>query len=328
MKALIRTSFITLVVSLWPSWNLCSQEPSQKDEALKRIFKLRDQWFEKGEIPEIAKMDQDVVYGMYSGLALLMDVYYPHQPNGHGIIQISGSGWTRPLGYDATQLKHSPHVPNEARSLLAAGYTVFAINHRAAPRFQYPAQVADVQRAVRFVRHHAVRYKIRPDRIGAIGGSSGGHLVSMLGVLNGDENRMDQDAINLESGKVQCVIAVEAPSDFIEWDGGEHFLGVRYKERITAKSMENRLAIEASPVTHVSRDDPPILLVHGDADEDVPFRLSELFYQRLTEASVTSRLIRVPGGTHAFQFFDKRPKDLDEIYIGWFDQHLRGVREE
>ena len=99
----------------------------------------------------------------------------------------SGSGWTRPLGYDAQILNHQGHVKSDCEPVLAAGYTVFALNHRATHDFTYPAQVEDVQRAVRFIRFHANRYGINPDKIGAIGGSSGGHLVSMLGVLNGNE---------------------------------------------------------------------------------------------------------------------------------------------
>ena len=95
-----------------------------------------------------ARVEQNVVYGMYSGLALLMDVHHPAEPNGVGVILIWGSGWHGPTTYDARQLKRRS-VP---KIFLDVGYTVFAINHRNAPRFRYPAAVEDVQRAVRFVR--------------------------------------------------------------------------------------------------------------------------------------------------------------------------------
>jgi len=273
----------------------------------------------------VATIDRNVIYGMYSGLALLMDVYHPHKSNGYAIVQISGSGFTRQLRYDARPLNRNPHVANEAYPLLDAGYTVFSLNHRAAPRFQFPDQVADVQRAVRFIRFHADEYGIKPEKIGAIGGSSGGHLVSMLGVLNGDENRPDNDPVNMENAKVQCVIAAEAPSDFLADDGGEHFLGVRFKERRIPGTQEHEIAVKASPVTYISKDDPPILLVHGEEDEGVPFRLSQLFHERLVKASVTTRLIPVPGAGHGFQFFDKRPKDLNQTYVDWMNLHLRGL---
>ncbi len=116
-----------------------------------------------------ARVDRNVVYGMYSGLALLMDVHYPAEPNGYGLIWIGGSGWHAPTRYDARQLKERA-VP---QMFLDAGYTVFMINHRAAPRFRYPAAVEDAQRAVRFVRHNAERYGIDPDQLGAWSGEAG-----------------------------------------------------------------------------------------------------------------------------------------------------------
>ncbi len=115
------------------------------------------------------RVERNVVFGMYSGLALLMDVYYPENPNGYGIVFISGSGWTRELSLDATPLKESGQEDVYAVPLAAAGYTVFGINHRASPRFRHPAHLEDAQRAVLFVRHHAVRFGIVSSRIGAMG---------------------------------------------------------------------------------------------------------------------------------------------------------------
>src|SRR5687768_7643375 len=128
-----------------------------------------------------SRVDRNVVYGMYSGLALLMDVYRPAQSNGIAIVAVQGSGWYSPMRYDALQLKASREVTTHAQRFAAAGYTVFAINHRQAPRFRYPAPIEDVQRAVRFVRFHAAEYGVTPDRIGAWGSSSGGHMVELLG---------------------------------------------------------------------------------------------------------------------------------------------------
>ena len=118
------------------------------------------------------RVEANVVYGMYSGTALLMDVYQPAQPNGYGIVYVSGSGWTAPLAYDAPPIKSNGQSQQYSKALAAAGYTVFSVNHRAVPRFRYPAPVEDVQRAVRFVRHQAKRFGIAADRVGAAGGSS------------------------------------------------------------------------------------------------------------------------------------------------------------
>ena len=165
--------------------------------------------------PELSavKVDRNVVFGMYSGLALIMDVYYPEKPNGYAIIHVAGSGWTRRLSLDASMLNHMRHVKLEGEMFVEAGYTIFSVNHRAVPRFIYPAAVEDVQRAVRFIRYHAEKYGINPDKIGAVGGSSGGHLVCMLSVLDGNEILTDDTPINRMSAKVQCVVARAAPTN-------------------------------------------------------------------------------------------------------------------
>src|SRR5262245_5790094 len=158
-------------------------------------------------------VERNVIYGMYSGLALLMDVFHPEKSNGHGIVYINGSGWHSPMAYGAAPLKDVPLGVSWCEALQAGGYIVFAINHRQAPRFRYPAAIEDAQRAVRFVRHHSGRFGIGAARIGAAGGSSGGHLVSLLGTLTGEGDRDDQDPINRESARVQCVVARAAPVD-------------------------------------------------------------------------------------------------------------------
>ena len=107
------------------------------------------------------------------------------QPNGIAIVAIQGSGWYSPIRYDAAALTAHPEVIRHAERFAAAGYTVFAINHRQAPRFRYPAPIEDAQRAVRFVRFHASDYGITSDRMGAWGSPSGGHLVELLGTMDG-----------------------------------------------------------------------------------------------------------------------------------------------
>jgi hypothetical protein len=107
------------------------------------------------------RVESNVVYGMYSGLALLMDVYKPAAQNGLGIVIVNGSGWYRDLGYDAPVLKQSPEFCAAREKLLGAGYTVFVVTHRASPRFHIPEIVQDVQRATRFIRANAARWHPR-----------------------------------------------------------------------------------------------------------------------------------------------------------------------
>ena len=150
-------------------------------------------------------VERNVIYGMYSGFALLMDVHRPVKSNGYGIVFVAGSGWQAPLDYGATPLKET-QVPLWGPALVAAGYTVFAVNHRAAPRFHYPAAVEDVQRAVRFIRHHAKVYGIDPDRLGGLGGSSGGHLVGLVSTLGAPGIAGDPDPVNREPATLQTVV--------------------------------------------------------------------------------------------------------------------------
>ena len=263
------------------------------------------------------RVDRDVVYGMYSGLALLMDVHYPAEPNGYGLIWISGSGWSAPTGYDAWQLKNLPLRSGRyavRQFFLDAGYTVFTINHRAAPRFRYPAAVEDAQRAVRFVRHHAERYRIDPTRLGGYGNSSGGHLVSMLGTMDGNGDPDDPDPVNRASAKLQAVAVRAAPTQLAEL--GES-LGVEYLVSfLGAPPGDDATSREASPITYVTPDDPPLLLIHGDADQVVPFAQSPVMLAALEAKGVEARLIRIPGGDHGANDWPEAAR--------WLNRHLLG----
>jgi acetyl esterase/lipase len=269
-----------------------------------------------------ARVESNVVYGMYSGLALLMDVHHPERPKGLGVIFVSGSGWHAPLAMNAPQLKMGSAVENYAAALTKAGFTVFAVNHRAAPRFHYPAPVDDVQRAVRFVRYHAKDYGIDPARIGAAGGSSGGHLVEMLGVLDGQGDDADPDPVNRVSAKVQCVVARAAPADLTRMartlTAGTIASFMGKIPASDAKAYQN-----ASPIQHVSAATVPMLLIHGDKDETVPFEQSELMQKALQEAGVQTMLLVIPGGAHGPTFGNvKNPPDYLGEMVRWFESHL------
>jgi len=227
------------------------------------------------------QVERNVVYGMYSGLGLLMDVYKPEKPNGYGIVFISGSGWTRELSLDATMLSASGQEIIYAVPLAKAGYTVFNVNHRAAPRFRYPAPVEDVQRAVRFIRHNAEKFGIDPHRIGGMGGSSGAHLISMLATMDGKGDPNDPSAINRESARLQVAVTRAAPLD-LRGNAAAPLFG--FRERAARPgTVEEKLLKEASPITYVTSDDAPFLLVHGDADPVVPYEYSVKMHAALKE---------------------------------------------
>lgn len=278
------------------------------------------------------RVETNIIYGMYSGLALLMDVHYPVNPNGYGIVFIATNRFHSPLHHDAEPTKQRADRPIlGAEELLAGGYTLFSINYRTAPRFRYPAPLEDAQRAIRYIRHHASRFGIDPDRIGAWGSGSGGYLASLLGVLDGGGNPQDLSPVNHESARVQTVAVFWPTTDFTELAAGDEgdktymvaFLGMRTAGN--PQSEEALLYAEASPISYVSSDDPPVLLVHGDEDLIAPFNQSERFHDALVSAGVPASLIRMPGAGHGTQI--TTGVHPTEFYLGptveWFDRHLR-----
>jgi acetyl esterase/lipase len=290
--------------------------------------------------PASETIDRNVIYGMYSGLALLMDVYRPTKPNGAGIVAIQGSGWYQPMRYDATPLSARTEVVGYARNLSQAGYTVFVINHRSTPRFRFPAPFEDAQRAVRFVRAHAADFHLEPTRIGAFGTSSGGHLAELLGTVDAPGVPDSEDPVERQSGKVRAVVTLFAPSDLrtLLSESGRMahvvLMGFEYvdpaKRRpgsVRADEFENGEYVKASPVANVTADDAPTLLLHGDADDVVPISQSVSMETALRTAGVPVKFIRVPGGRHGadFQFAKDDPRLPDQHGEArrWFDRYLK-----
>jgi len=271
--------------------------------------------------------EQNIVFGTHSGLALLMDIYKPRSPNGYGIVVIPGSGWHTGLGYDANLLKQSREFALYMQKLTAAGYTLFVATHRAAPRFKFPAAVEDAHRAVRFVRNNAARYGIDKDRIGALGGSSGGHLVSMLGTMDGKPPAGDsKDPVEHQSSKVQCVVALYPVTDPAKVETVNGLQAITSFMGAPARFDQKRFR-DAAPVTYVSADDPPFLLIHGDADRTVPYNQSEIMEAALKAAGVTVKLVRVPGGDHGSNFpGNTQQMDWPQMTLDWFETHLKARR--
>jgi acetyl esterase/lipase len=267
--------------------------------------------------------ESNVVFGTYSGLALLMDVYKPASPNGYGIVVIPGNGWHSGLSYSANLLKQSKELSLYLQKLNTAGYTTFVVTHRTAPRFHFPDAVEDVQRAVRYIRQNAASYGIDKDRIGALGGSSGGYLVSMLGTLDGKGNSESQDPVEQQSSKVQCVIALYPVTDPAKVDTPNGLQTVTSFLGAPAWLDPKRFR-DAAPLSYVTADDPPFLLIHGDADEVVPYTQSEAMEAALKKVGVSVKLVRVAGGNHGSGFRGSTQKmDRPGMSVEWFDTYLK-----
>ncbi len=278
--------------------------------------------------PKITRT-QDVIYGRKPGLALTMDVFKPAKPNGAGVVLVVSGGW-----FSA----HEAIRPEFCGPVLDRGYTVFAVVHGSQPKYAIPEILTDMHRAVRYIRHHAKDYGVDPNRIGIMGGSAGGHLSLMQGTAGSAGNADSPDPVERESSRVQAVACFFPPTDFLNYGKpGENALGRGIlknfrgafdfeawdEETHRLAEIEDEAKIleigkQISPVTHVSEDDPPTLIAHGDADELVPIQQAEIIIERLKDARVETKLITKPGAAHGWA---DMPADMEK-FADWFDVHL------
>jgi len=259
---------------------------------------------------------KNVVYGMHCGLALLMDVYEPAESNGHALLYIAGSGWHWPTDYGAGGIKDavaSGALGGGGDEFAGVGFTVFVINHRQAPLFRYPAAVEDARRAVRYIRHHGHEYGVTEEALAAFGISSGGHLVLMLALGDGMGYPDSADEVERHSSKIDVVATFAAPTDLTTKDW-EEMIGADYKTSFIGSphdGLSGGAHTEASPITHVDREDPPVLLLHGDADQLVPVSQARTLAASLREHQVEVEYVEIPGGRHDFDaVLNHDPKEL------------------
>jgi acetyl esterase/lipase len=171
-----------------------------------------------------------------------------------------------------------------------------SINYRlAAPAAIWPAQIQDCKAALRWLRAHAQQYGYDPNRIGVIGESAGGHLVAMLGVTNGDKTFDVGENLN-ESSDVTCVVDLFGIADFTQ---PMPALATNVKALLGGPAQERpELARSASPINYVHGDEPPMLVVHGTADQLVPYIQAELLVGAMDKAGAPYYLHTVVGGGH------------------------------
>jgi acetyl esterase/lipase len=277
--------------------------------------------------PAPVRIEHNVIYGMYSGAALLLDMYQPAQPNGFGVVFIAGSGFQASPDYGARPIKET-QIELWGPPLTAAGYTVFSINHRGAPRFHFPDAIEDVQRAVRFVRAHSRDYGIDPAHVGGLGGSSGGNLVALAAMRAAPGIAEDPDPVNREAATLQAIVLRAAVTDLrVPASAQSAAFIVSYMETPPGDSAQSMaLYGAASPVTLIGAHAPPTLLIHGDADKVVPFEQSVAMQTALRAAGVPARLVTVPRGEHGADFGGGTHPDWPNYYaetVAWFDKYLR-----
>jgi acetyl esterase/lipase len=261
---------------------------------------------------------RDVIYTKHDGVALTMDVFKPAQPNGAGIIKIVSGGWK------------SNHKGISDGGWPKAGYTTFVVVHGTQPRFQVEEIVADLNRAVRFVRANAASYGVDPQKLGVTGSSAGGHLSLMLATRGGPGDAKAADPIDRESSAVNAVACFYPPTDYLNWfEPGDNAVGIGKLEAYAAAfgpkaaTPEGREALgrELSSIYWVHKEQPPIFIVHGDADPQVSITQSERFLKRCHEVGTVCELVIRQGAGHGG--WQEMPQDTERM-VEWFDLQLLG----
>ena len=273
---------------------------------------------------------EDVIYGRKDGMALTLDVITPkNKANGAAVVWVISGGFFS---------SHEAINPGFVVELLNRGYTVFAVVHGSQPRYTIPDAIADMNRSVRYIRCHAKDFKIDPQRIGITGGSAGGHLSLMIGNGGTMGNPKAADPVERASSRVQAVACFFPPTDFLNY-GKEGVVAMgtgvlsgfkapfdfreldpKTRAYVLIDDPARRLEIgrQISPLTHVSKDSAPTLIVHGDADALVPIQQSERIMARFKEAGVPAQLVVKHGAGHGWLTISL---DMPTI-ADWFDKYL------
>lgn len=258
--------------------------------------------------PEL-EITSDVVYGHKHGMALTYDVLRPAgERNGIGLLFMVSGGWV-------SKWSEPRQTAEFVKPLLDAGYTILAVRHGSSPKYVIPEIERDVKLALEHIHQHAPEYAIDRQRLGVFGFSAGGHLSLLLGT------QTNHDASD-HAPRVAAVTAVFPPTDLAPYVEP----GNPLRETFPALQFDPKLAERYSPLKHVTPDDAPALLVHGDKDELVPLWHSEKLYEAMERAEVPHRLLVIEGAAHGFD--QQGNQRMHTAMIEWFDQHLQPSDEE
>lgn len=275
------------------------------------------------KVPENVVLHRDLEYGRAGQRPLLLHLLLPREPLTRPlpvVVFIHGGAWrggSRDVG-----------IPALAPLVASGHYAGASVGYRLSQEAIWPAQIHDCKAAIRWVRAQAGKYGFDPNKIGVWGGSAGGHLVSLLGT-SGDVKELEGDNGSPGfSSRVQCVVDFCGPSDFLEF---AKFKRTALPPTASPDSPESMLlggpvlerqeaARQASPVTYVSADDPPFLIVHGTDDPLVPFSQAELLCAALKKAGAKPLFVKIEGGGHGIG-----GPEVSKRVRAFLDKHLRGV---
>ncbi len=266
------------------------------------------------------RVERDLVYGKGGDTDLKLNLAMPAKGDGPfpAIVCIHGGGWRG---------GQRENLDGLTRILAAHGYVAATVSYRLVPKAMFPAQIEDCKAAVRWLRANARKYHVNPDRIGAVGFSAGGHLVSLLGTSDKNDGLEGKGGHPEQSSRVEAVVSFFGPTDFTTKDWSDDvekrflvpFLGGSFKDKEAAYKR-------ASPVTYVTKDDPPFLFFHGTKDPLVGLRQSQELADRLKKVGVSARVVVMKGDGHGWGG-EKQKQTLDQT-IAFFDEILKGKKSK
>lgn len=266
-------------------------------------------------LPSIAgaiDIKRDIEYARIGDLPLQLDLYIPEKAHPPLIVYIHGGAWR------GGSKKDSP-----LRPLVDEGFAIVSIDYRLSTQAPFPAQAHDIKAAIRFLRAHQSELGIDARRVVIAGSSAGGHLAALVGVTNGNQELEGNVGGNLDqSSDVQGIISLFGASDFmtILEQSTEHGRSVRVPALqllLGGQPAEKpELAKLASPVEHIDAHDPPLLLLHGDADPQMPPEQSKELAAAYQKAGLPVKLVIIPGAVHGGkQFYDPERIALMKEFI-------------
>ena len=270
--------------------------------------------------PEGIVVLHDVVIGKGGNQDLHAEIAYPKDATAPlpAVIYIHGGGWI------GGSHKQSPIIP-----LAQAGYFAASIEYRLDNVAKWPAQIQDCKLGVRWLRANAAKYNIDPNRIGVWGASAGGHLVACLGTMADVKEYEGDGGYPGVSSAVQAVVDFYGPTDFVSPDIYTPE-ALRLTTGLFGMPREQNLDFwkSGSPIFYVKAGDPPMLLVHGDADTLVPLAQSTSFDAALTKAGVPHELVIVKNGGHGFSpmpgtTIDPSRAEIEKDVLAFFAKYLK-----
>lgn len=266
------------------------------------------------ERPTVLK---DVEYAAVGDHKLLLDLYFPEnvaQPP--LVVWIHGGAW-----------RSGSKADMPLKWLVSQGFVVASVDYRLSTSARFPAQVHDIKAAIRFLRGEQARYGYDAERIAIVGSSAGGHLAALVGLTN-DLAQLEGEVGDrlTQSSRVDAVVDYYGPTNFMTIlnQSTPHGLSVRVPalQLLLGDQPENvpELARLASPVFHVDRNDPPLLMLHGDQDPQVPINQSHELHAACKQNGVTAILEVVHGGAHGGDLFFDEPRR--ELVLKFLEEHL------